>query len=41
MIVTVTDYRTKNIVAKGPLVLEEKDGEYRLTYREYVLSNGS
>lgn len=41
LIVTVTDYRTKNIVAKGPLVLEEKDGEYRLTYREYVLSNGS
>ena len=41
LIVTVTDYRTKNIVAKGPLVLEEKDGECRLTYREYVLSNGS
>jgi len=41
LVVTVTDYRTKNIAAKGPLVLEEKDGECRLTYREYVLSNGS
>ena len=41
LIVTVTDYRTKNIVAKGQLALEQKGDECRLIIREYVLSNGS
>ena len=41
LIVTVTGYRTKNIVAKGQLALEQKGDECRLIIREYVLSNGS
>ena len=41
LIVTVTDYRTKNIVGKGSLALEEDGGAYRLTYREHILSNDS
>ena len=39
LIVTVTDYRTNNIVGKGSLALEEDGGAYRLTYREHILSN--
>ena len=41
LIVTVTDYRTNNIVGKGSLALEEDGGAYRLTYREHILSNDS
>ena len=41
LIVTVTDYRTNNIVGKGSLALEEDGGAYRLTYREHILTNGS
>ena len=41
LIVTVTNDRTKNIVGKGPLALEKDGSSYRLTYREYVLSDNS
>ena len=41
LVITVTNDRTKNIVGKGPLALEKDGSSYRLTYREYVLSDNS
>ena len=39
--VTVTDYRTKNIVAKGQLVLEKKGDECRLSFIDHLTIEGN